>query len=795
MEEDGYESFDLNDADLEYALDPTRRGRRQQTREQQLYGIWADEDEEDNRFGFGAASSSKVELTKGVSFVSAGKTTDLTPDDTPKPEKRPRLNFQPSSYTNEGVGAQVFAGMRTTSTMNIKGSEWTQASGKSDVIMQMMKKMGYVEGKGLGTNKQGIVEPIVASVRAGRGAVGAYGKESSAVGQKFGETAAAAQAREHGNDELADTLTRKGNWKKDKRQKAKTQYKTIDDVIAEGGLEAAGIGGPSLNMKIIDMTGPQQKVYNDFHSFSRKAKAPELDNDRRKFDIPELAHNLDTLLDVTEDEIRRNDRQLKLLKDQNKSIEADSQEIRKAIIDEEKEVERMKEVFAVVEEFAESKNQTLKSCKDLLLRLKRDYAVEYKIYGLDSIALSNVMPMLRAHFNNWNPLNDADYGIEIVEEWKEILQGEGKEKKHMFDRMKSELDALPAFDRCIWESWMPAMRQAALRWNVKTESRQMIHAVLTWIPILPDWIADNLLEQIIVPKIKEQVDKWDPTTDAVPIDSWLLPWHPILGHRLMPVYSPIRQKLAKALRNWIATDESAITVLKPWNDVFTKPTMNSFLSINIVPKLEQALSMMNLNPLENNEFPEFQAVLNWIELIGSDIICQILMKCFFPKWLDTIVLWLRSPGMILSEVAKYYMEWSKRFPPSLKEIPSIKGELKRALDVIQQAKQNLPIQLAPAAFQQQPIIDQAPRFFNPPPIHSSRSSLPTASLREFIEHRAQQSGLVFMPLRKQMDGKPIYQLGGLEIFFDRDLLIAFNHERNRWEPIGVEHAFEIASNH
>uniref|UniRef100_A0A914PVX4 G-patch domain-containing protein n=1 Tax=Panagrolaimus davidi TaxID=227884 RepID=A0A914PVX4_9BILA len=442
--EDGYESFELNDADIEYAMDPTTRGRRRQTREQQLYGIWADEDEEDNRFGFGAASSSKVELTKGVSFVSAGKTTDLTPDDAPKPEKRPRLNFQPSSSTNEGVGAQVFAGMRTTSTMNIKGSEWTQASGKSDVIMQMMKKMGYVQGKGLGTNKQGIVEPIVASVRAGRGAVGAYGKESSAVGQKFGETAAAAQAREHGNDELADTLTRKGNWKKDKRQKAKTQYKTIDDVIAEGGLEAAGIGGPSLNMKIIDMTGPQQKVYNDFHSFSRKAKAPELDNDRRKFDIPELAHNLDTLLDVTEDEIRRNDRQLKLLKDQNKSIEADSQEIRKAIIDEEKEVERMKEVFAVVEGFAESENPTLKSCKDLLLRLKRDYAVEYKIYGLDSIALSNVMPMLRAHFNNWNPLNDPDFGIEIVEEWKEILQGEGKEKKHMFDRMKSELDALPA---------------------------------------------------------------------------------------------------------------------------------------------------------------------------------------------------------------------------------------------------------------------------------------------------------------------------------------------------------------
>lgn len=32
--------------------------------------------------------------------------------------------------------------------------------------------MGYVHGKGLGANKQGIVEPIEAKVRPGRAAVG-----------------------------------------------------------------------------------------------------------------------------------------------------------------------------------------------------------------------------------------------------------------------------------------------------------------------------------------------------------------------------------------------------------------------------------------------------------------------------------------------------------------------------------------------------------------------------------------------------------------------------------------------
>lgn len=64
-----------------------------------------------------------------------------------------------------------------------KFADWTKYS-KSDVIMGMMKKMGFVPGQGLGIRKQGIVEPVQAVVRPGRAAVGAYGKESK--GPKFG---------------------------------------------------------------------------------------------------------------------------------------------------------------------------------------------------------------------------------------------------------------------------------------------------------------------------------------------------------------------------------------------------------------------------------------------------------------------------------------------------------------------------------------------------------------------------------------------------------------------------------
>ncbi|KAI1708716.1 g-patch domain-containing protein [Ditylenchus destructor] len=72
------------------------------------------------------------------------------------------------------IGGQVPASMRGAQFQSNNMPEWTKKSGKGIAIMHMMQKMGYVHGKGLGINEQGIVKPIKAIENPGRAGVGVY---------------------------------------------------------------------------------------------------------------------------------------------------------------------------------------------------------------------------------------------------------------------------------------------------------------------------------------------------------------------------------------------------------------------------------------------------------------------------------------------------------------------------------------------------------------------------------------------------------------------------------------------
>lgn len=159
----------------------------------------------------------------------------------------------------------------------------------------------------------------------------------------------------------------------------------------------------------------------------------------------------------------------------------------------------------------------------------------------------------------------------------------------------TENQQMDPYQGLLWQAWMPAFRGVISQWVCKKPD-SMVALLESWEPLLVEWIVENIVDQLILPRIQKEVEDWNPLTDMVPIHSWIHPWIPRLGSKLEIVYPTIRQKMAQALVSWTPSDESARSVLLPWVPVFSKGAMDAFLIKNILPKLQVAIIKWDINP-------------------------------------------------------------------------------------------------------------------------------------------------------------------------------------------------------
>lgn len=76
--------------------------------------------------------------------------------------------------------------------------------------------------------------------------------------------------------------------------------------------------------------------------------------------------------------------------------------------------------------------------------------------------------------------------------------------------------------------------------NSTWECRQwslMIDFIMNWIPLISNWILQNILQDMVLRRLQLQVDDWNPLTDRVPIHSWIHPWINFLGKLCLFLFS------------------------------------------------------------------------------------------------------------------------------------------------------------------------------------------------------------------------------------------------------------------
>ncbi|NXH92517.1 TFP11 protein, partial [Edolisoma coerulescens] len=809
------ESFEVSDWDLQNEFNPHRQ-RHRQTKEEATYGVWAERDSDEERPSFGGKRSR--DYSAPVSFVSAGlrkaaaeELSDEDSDDDEKPVKQEEIpkEFVPKKLKTGGNFKPSQKGFVGGSKSFVDFGSWERHT--KGIGQKLLQKMGYVPGRGLGKNAQGIINPIEAKQRKGKGAVGAYGSERTSQSlQDFPVVDSEEEAEEEFQKELSQ-------WRKDPnggKKKPKYSYKTVEELKAKGRINKQ-LAAPQKELsqvKVIDMTGREQKVYYSYSQISHKHNIPDdspqqplgKDSKPQGFALPELEHNLQLLIDITEQEIIQSDRQLQYERDMVVNLSHEIQKMAEVLSHEEKAISNLSKVLDMVEE-CERRMQpscenplTLDECAKIFETLQDKYYEEYRMSDRVDLAVAIVYPLMKEYFKNWDPLKDCTYGTEIIAKWKSLLEND-----QLLSHSGQDLST-DAFHRLMWEIWMPYVRNIVARWQPRN-CGSMVDFLDGWVNVVPVWILDNILDQLIFPKLQKEVESWNPLTDTVPIHSWIHPWLPLMQARLEPLYSPIRNKLANALQKWHPSDSSAKLILQPWKDVFTPGSWEAFMVKNIVPKLGMCLNELIINPHQQH-MDAFYWVIDWEGMISVSSLVGLLEKHFFPKWLQVLCSWLsNSPNY--EEITKWYLGWKSMFSDQVLAHPSIKDKFNEALDIMNRAvSSSVGGYMQPGARENIAYLTHTERRKDfqyeamqerreaenmaQRGIGAAAGSVPM-NFKDLIQTKAEEHNIVFMPIiGKRHEGKHLYTFGRIVIYIDRG--VVFVQGEKTWVPTSLQSLIDMA---
>ncbi|PWA62889.1 GC-rich sequence DNA-binding factor domain-containing protein [Artemisia annua] len=201
-------------------------------------------------------------------------------------------------------------------------------------------------------------------------------------------------------------------------------------------------------------------------------------------------------------------------------------------------------------------------------------------------------------------------------------------------------------------------------------------------------VLQTILDHVVIPKLSDAVDSWDPRQDTIPIHVWIHPWLVLLGHKLEVLYPTIRTKLEHVLCDWYPSDASAYTVLSPWKDVFNRRTWEQMMINCIAPKLLVVMSELEINPADQ-KLEHFYWVQTWVGLIPVDHMLQI-MDVFFDKWQMALYQWLCS-NPNYQEVNDWFVGWRNLIPSEILSTERVRCQLKVGLDMMNQAVEGFEV--------------------------------------------------------------------------------------------------------
>lgn len=817
-----------------------RKDKPLQTKDDVLYGVFAEAEHDDSDFDDSSSFSRKrrkdhdlsrkPDLTKPVNFISTGTVmptqeidnhskqhnnnenfeapglglgfaSSTTPSVADSVEPEEEENFLPTAFGKkiiEGAQRREKERQRLLKLQNNKSVSLSQGGGKrqSDVGavgafekhtkgigMKLLEKMGY-KGGGLGKNKQGIVAPIEAKLRPKNQGMGYNDYKESAVQLPSLQELEQRQKAPKALPELGGRPKEK-LWSKlaTPRQKNRQDYMTAEELLAKkqekGGSEA-------FVQKVFDMRGPQVRVLTNLENLNTEENAKEED-----VPMPELQYNLRLIVDLAEVDIQKIDSNLRnekeaaiRLKEEKDRLEIEAARQKRQLDN----LDRIKGILDRVREENSAGTITLERLLKCFTDLQRRFPEDYKLCNLSCIACSFALPLFIRVFQGWDPLRNPSHGLEAMSSWRALLQGE--ESSDIWD-------STSIYSQLVFEVVVPAVRISGVNTWQARDPEPMLRFLDCWEKLLPSSILDTILDDVVMPKLRSAVDSWEPHRETVPIHVWVHPWLPLLGHKLDDVYHTIRSKLSNILGAWHPSDGSAFTILSPWKTVFDSASWEQLMRRFIVPKLHVVLQEFQVNPA-NQKLDQFYWVKNWAGVIPIHLMVDMMEQYFFPKWLQVLYHWLcANPNY--EEVTKWFLGWKELLPTELLANESIRKQLNCGLDMMNRAVEGMEVvqpglkeNLSYLRALEQRQFEAQQKAYQQQATASNMDGGRELSIKEVVEAYAQQHGVLFKPKPGRMhNGHQIYGFGNVSIIVDSLNQRIYAQTEEGWTLVSLERLLDV----
>ncbi|CBF81630.1 hypothetical protein AN5578.2 [Aspergillus nidulans FGSC A4] len=766
------------------------------------------------------------------STVHKRKYADVSSDDDDESDSPPRTSFRraasrsespPSAGLGLGMGSGMGRGRGRGLGMgqNSRNNNATKQSSGNGLAAnsfgaRMLAKMGYVQGQGLGSSGQGIVNPIEAQARPQGIGLGAVREKSKAA--RTEEKRAAALRGESVEESSDEEFTRKKKRQQRKEGgraegearpvgRKKPQFRTAREIEAD----MAGLEVPNVLKSLIDATGREHKVLTS----TAGLMTPVDFVNTEQSEAYKIARRARQDLEAFADE-------WKGLTERKQYIEQDEAQLVDQLDTNQRQIDQLSALVAafgalevIPEENSDSPQAKLDYVTDQLESLEIQYRAEIDEYRLWETAVAAIHPLFREAMEDWEPLKAPTFLVANLRRLQPILSRKASEGQLV------QRSSTSPYETMIYTLWLPRVRSALLNeWDVFNPSPATT-LIVSWKELLPPFVYANVLDQLVVPKLTSGLNSWKPKRSSSSSHSqqnsrvpwWLFTWLQYLDERhtnpkqATGLLSDAKRKFRRVLDTW---DLSAGPVpgFDLWHDALSSE-FDTCLRNHLLPRLAAHLRAdFDVNP-QDQDLTAFENILKWKDWFQPNVLGLLFVAEFFPKFHQILYIWLTNDPNY-EEVAEWFTWWRSQFPTGINDLEIVDDEWNKALrtmDLAAQlgdraAEELPPPSSTPTSSKPTKSTHPAPQSPQPSSINSGRTAphkpkvIEEVAFKDVLENWCAEEGLIMLPLREAhpQNGQPLFRItasatgkGGVVAFIQGDVVWVQNKKAKEvWEPMGLE---------